>query len=181
MHDYLSKYTDQQLWDLMQKGNKNAFNVLYKRHVQALYNFGLRLTNNQALIKDSLQELFADFWIKRAKQSEVRHVRVYLIKAFRNKLLRKIQQSKKQRTYSFEELFQDFAEDAPDDQAAINRRKALKQQIRQLPERQQEVIHLRYFQNLKHEEIAEILNVNYQSVSNLLHRALNKLKANFES
>jgi RNA polymerase sigma factor (sigma-70 family) len=52
----------------------------------------------------------------------------------------------------------------------------LKTKLEQLPERQREVIHLRYFQNLKNEEIADIINVNYQSVSNLLHRAVKNLK-----
>jgi len=52
----------------------------------------------------------------------------------------------------------------------------LRQAIRTLSHRQQEAIQLRYYQGLSHEEIGELMDLNYQSVSNLLHRALLKLK-----
>ena len=46
---------------------------------------------------------------------------------------------------------------------------------------QQEIIYLYYVNELKHEDIAEILGINYQSSKNLLFRSLSKLKKiNFE-
>lgn len=41
---------------------------------------------------------------------------------------------------------------------------------------QQEIIYLYYVNELKHEDIAEILGINYQSSKNLLFRSLSKLK-----
>jgi RNA polymerase sigma factor (sigma-70 family) len=56
----------------------------------------------------------------------------------------------------------------------------LKKQVRtaigQLPARQQEVIYLRFFQNLMPEEIAGLLAINSQSVSNIIQRALSNLR-----
>lgn len=178
MRHYLSQNSDPELWDLMRKGSKDAFALLYKRHIQSLFNFGLRLTTNRELVKDTLQDFFVDLWQKRNNRTAVQHVRSYLIKSFRNRLLRAIEKANKNRNYSFEELLLDLPETAQD-KAALVRRKLLKEQVQNLPKRQREVVHLRYFQNLKNDEIAEILNINYQSVSNLLHRALEKLKFNF--
>lgn len=171
--------SDNELWNLLQKSSKVAFSALYKRHVQSLLNFGFKFTTNQELIKDTLQELFIEFWNKRASLSDVKHVKVYIMKSFRYKLLRAISKSYKARTYSFEELFIDIPEfEDKDYEAAKARRKRLKKALLQLPKRQREAIHLRYFQNLKNDEIAEIIDINYQSVSNLLQRAILKLKAN---
>ena len=63
-----------------------------------------------------------------------------------------------------------------EDHEKAERREKLRQLVQSLPDRQKEVIHLRFFMNLKNEEIAEVLNINYQSVSNLLVRALKKIK-----
>ncbi len=145
-----------------------------------MFNFGLKLTTDRDRIKDTLQELFTEFWKKRHKRAKVEHVKVYLIKSFRYKLLRTLSKAGKSRTYSFEELFEDLPDlDFLEKEASLERQKQLKEKLQQLSERQREVIHLRYFQNLKNEEIAEILNVNYQSVANLLYRALKQLKGKF--
>ncbi len=176
----LSQKTDKELWDLLRKSNKNAFSILYKRHIESLFNFGLKLTSNREIIKDTLQELFTEFWKKRVSLSEVTHVKVYLIKSFRYKLLRAIAKSNKARTYTFEELLLNIPDLEPTDtELSLERKRKLTKQLKQLPDRQREVIHLRYFQNLKTEEIAEIINVNYQSVSNILYRAIKKLKKHF--
>ena len=169
--------SDTELWMLLRKGNKIAFSILYKRHIQSLFHFGQKLTTDQELIKDVLQELFTEFWTKRGHLSDVKQVKVYLIKSFRYKLLRTISKANKTPIYNLDDLLKDIPEEEIlENELAIERREMLKQKLKDLPERQREVIHLRYFQNLKNDEIAEVISVNYQSVSNLLQRALKNLK-----
>lgn len=174
----LTNKTDKELWELLRKNNKAAFSILYQRHIKALINFGFKFTSNKDLIKDVLQDLFTEFWNKRAALSEVEHVKVYLIKSFRYKLLRAISNANKTNSFGLEDVLKNLPEEeALENEIAFARRSQLKEQLQDLPERQREVIHLKYFQNLKNEEIAEIINVNYQSVSNLLYRAVKKLKS----
>ena len=45
-----------------------------------------------------------------------------------------------------------------------------------LPKRQKEAIYLKYYSGLKAKEIAKIMNINYQSVINLLFKAIKSLK-----
>jgi len=177
MHLTPNQKSDKELWNLLRTGNKNAFSALYKRHVQALLHFGSKLTNDRELIKDTLQELFIDFWNKNTSLSEVEHVKVYLIKSFRYKLIRAISQANKTQFYELEDLVKEIpTAQIIENEISSERQRKLKIKLKQLPERQREIIHLRYFQNLKNEEIASILNVNYQSVSNLLYRAIKNLK-----
>ena len=49
-----------------------------------------------------------------------------------------------------------------------------------LPARQKEVLYLKFYQNLSNQEIAELLKVQYQSVSNLLQRALAFLRTHWK-
>jgi RNA polymerase sigma factor (sigma-70 family) len=51
--------------------------------------------------------------------------------------------------------------------------------LNQLPKRQREVIYLRYYQNLERDEIADIMGVNPQSVSNLLQAAFKTFRENW--
>ena len=61
-------------------------------------------------------------------------------------------------------------------ETSLQRKNLLKEKLNQLPDRQREVIHLRYYHNLKNDEIAEVLEMNYQSVANLLGRAIKNLR-----
>lgn len=178
--DY-SNIPDSQLWQLLQENDKAAFSFIYKRHIKSLYNFGLKHTTNKELLKDTIQELFIDIWSKRMKQSEVKHLKVYLIKALRYKLLRAAAAQYKSRTYDLIEIMDPIdTNNDLEQKLLVERRYKLNIQLDKLPKRQREVIYLRYFQNISNDEIGEILNVNYQSVSNLLYRALTKLRSNFK-
>lgn len=169
--------SDLQLWNLIRKGDRSAFAILYQRHIKSLYNYGLRISSDRGLIQDSLQELFIEFWNKKEKLSEVKQVKIYLIKSFRYKLLRAISQSQKLNQISIEDLLVEIPGIEKSKNEVLQKRKnLLKEILKEMPEKQRTVIHLKYYQRLSNSEIAEILNVNYQSVSNLLHRALNKLK-----
>ena len=48
--------------------------------------------------------------------------------------------------------------------------------LNKLPKRQKEAIYLKYYSGLKATEIAEIMDINYQSVVNILHKAIKNLK-----
>ena len=63
-----------------------------------------------------------------------------------------------------------------EDSDADNRAKHLMQVFSQLSPHQQEIIYLYYVNELKHDEIAEIMGINYQSSKNLLFRSLTRLR-----
>jgi RNA polymerase sigma factor (sigma-70 family) len=56
------------------------------------------------------------------------------------------------------------------------RTKNISKLLNKLPKRQKEAIYLKYYSGLKATEIAEIMNINYQSVVNILYKALKNLK-----
>jgi RNA polymerase sigma-70 factor (ECF subfamily) len=57
----------------------------------------------------------------------------------------------------------------------------LRKAIAVLSKRQQEAIQLRFYQGLSNDQIAELMEMNYQSVSNLLYTALCRIKKNLKA
>ena len=48
--------------------------------------------------------------------------------------------------------------------------------LNKLPKRQREVIYLKYYYNLNTKQISEVMEVNYQSVVNFMHKAIKRLR-----
>ena len=53
----------------------------------------------------------------------------------------------------------------------------LRKTLSLLSKRQKEIIYLKYYQHLDHGQIAELMNITRQSVYNLLHEAIQKLRS----
>lgn len=166
-----------QLWNKFLSGDKSAFSQIYKFYVKDLTLFGFKITNKQDLINDALQELFVSLWTKRSKLPEVKHVKSYLIISLRNLLLRRIQESQKTKIYNIDEfLINALSADEETHTEAELLSQLIKTRLELLPSRQREILHLKYYQNLSHDEIAAVMNINYQSVANLLSRSIHKLQ-----
>lgn len=177
----LQQKTDQELLQIIKDDNHLAFKEIYKRYILSLSNFGKKFTDDRGLLKDTLQELFINIWNKRQQLTHVKNLKVYLIKSLRNRLIRKLSEKSRLVLHDIEEVYNavEFIEFAELEHEKIIL-KELKKQVNLLPERQREVIHLRYYQQLTHDEISEILSINYQSVSNLLFRAIKKLQQSLQ-
>ena len=52
----------------------------------------------------------------------------------------------------------------------------LAEAMARITERQREIIHMKYYQQLEYEEIAQVMGLNYQSARNLVNRALIALR-----
>jgi RNA polymerase sigma factor (sigma-70 family) len=63
-----------------------------------------------------------------------------------------------------------------EDEASQYYVRKLQQLIPKLSKRQQEIIYLRFYENLDNEAIAEVMSLSRQAVANLLWRALKELK-----
>lgn len=172
---------DISIWKACLDGNRGAFEVLYKRYFPLLYVYGLKLVADRELVQDTIQDLFVKLIQNKEQFSSVTNLRSYLYCAFRNRLLDTLRQVKI--TYEISECEDVFISDnlfdrifKEDDMEKEQTRKLLKA-YKELPFRQQEILYLFYVKELKHEEIATILNINNQSSKNLLFRAVSKLKS----
>ncbi|MFN4144271.1 MAG: RNA polymerase sigma factor [Runella sp.] len=161
-------------WSSFKQGDRQAFERIYRGYVQVLYRYGRSFTEDEAMIMDSIHDLFADLWQKRDRLGDTDNIKFYLLKALKHRLWRsQVIQSK---FSPFDSYSQD--EETQEKEFESNRQMEdyLPAQLSQLTERQREIIHLRFYENLSHQQIAELLQINPQSAKNLLHRTIEALR-----
>ncbi len=179
----MAHMNDTQLWKNFQEGDKSAYTEIYRTHVKAMYRYGMSLVPaSEAFVFDCIHDVFTEIWVKRTRLTVPDNVRYYLLKCLKVRVLHLLQ--RKERTnqpldqIDFDEL---WAEPSYEDiftfgEEKQNREDLVKKLMSQLPPRQQEVLRLRFVEELDYKEIAQILSVNPQSAQNLVFRAIEKLR-----
>jgi RNA polymerase sigma factor (sigma-70 family) len=176
---------DRQLWLRFKDGSESAFEEIYQTHVDPLYQYGMQIAANPDFVEETIQQLFVYLWNKRANLGEVHCIKGYLIKCLRREILRKL---KKERQFLSEEqiltgdafLTSDSCMDMMiRDQEEEERVHKLKRAMEHFSKREMEIIHLRFFQDLAYEHIAEMLGLNLKYVYNTASRAFQKLRDHY--
>lgn len=177
-----TKMSDSLLWKQMKLGNEKAFETLFKKWYNDLYFYGLRIAQDETIVKDAIQDIFLEIWASRTKLSDATHPKIYLTTSLRRRLIRLITKNKKESHQkreaviayqNFELTVEDFIVESERSHRQI---KTMRQGITQLTKTQKEVIFLKYYNGFDDKEISQILNIKYQSVRNTVHRALVNLR-----
>jgi RNA polymerase sigma factor (sigma-70 family) len=171
------------IWDKILTGDRDALGRLMHSYFRPLANYGLRFTTDKEVIKDSIQELFIVVWERRSHLAVAVNVKSYLFSSFRRLLLRTLKKMHKSATLTLDSSYlENFALILGVDDKIIQTEHAIKLSkhfnflISSLPERQKEVVYLKFFESLSREEISHILEIAPQTVSNILQIALGKLR-----
>ncbi|CAG5069170.1 hypothetical protein DYBT9623_01906 [Dyadobacter sp. CECT 9623] len=169
------------LWQKFKAGDSEAMGKLAQIHYRSLYNYATKFSSDPDFIRDAIQELYMDLWERRSFLNETAFVKSYLLKALRHRLIKESVRLK--RFQQPESAFFDGNESDPsvevhiiEDEHNRHQQGRLKQIISLLSKRQQEIIYLRFYQNLDHEDISNVMGLGRQSVANLLYRTLKEIK-----
>ncbi len=175
--------SDEALMLRYQDGDYSAFELLYQRHKQSLFQFMLRLCPNQGIT----EELFQDVWIKlidaRSRYEVEAKFTSYLFQIARNRV---IDHFRKHSTFSetnqnnFDEMLStvpDRITEQPEKQVEMQEiHNALFKLIDGLPHEQKEVFLLKEEAGLTVPEIAALINENPEAIKSRLRYAIRKLK-----
>jgi len=173
---------DIQLWDEFRGGNKGSFERLMQVHYARLYAYGTKFSKDREFVKDCLQDLFLELWRNRTSLGNTDHVKSYLFKCVRNKIFRAIQKNKWQaQTTTLDDHYMFDVEFSIEhhlirEQTLRDTAIRFSNVLNALPKRQKEIIYLRYYQDLEIAEIVKVMDINAQSVYNLINKALSRLQ-----
>ena len=177
----MKTYDDHKLWSKLKSGDEKSFSLLFEKYYGDLINYGNSFSPFAEKVQDCVQDVFADVWLYRESLQEPNVVKAYLLSSVRKRIARLYERDhifrKIANTDSIEFLF-DFSveHELIADETTAERVLHLNKLLNDLPPRQKEALFLRYNQGLTVEQVAEMLEVNYQSASNLLHRGLLTLR-----
>lgn len=174
--------TESNLWDAFQRGDIEAFETIYRTNSAALLAYGKRLSKDHDLVKDAVQDIFVEIWMRRGNLRSLHTIKFYLFKIMRNRLSKLHQKgaafsSTDELSLAEDELLTPSVELLITQEETItDQQTRLQRAIVSLPARQREAVMLAFYHNFSNEEIAGIMGINHQSVTNHLNRAYTSLR-----
>lgn len=168
------------LWIRFIEGDDKAYAELYNRYIDDLFAFGMHFTPDRESVKDCIQEVFIYLYKNRSKQRKISNIKCYLFSALKNELFDLFKKSIEyyqietiepvfSTEYSVEELFVEAETDR-------SNKAKVKELLQILSPKQNEIIYYRYVEEMSYDEIGALMHMNNQSVRNLVHRSILKVR-----
>ena len=179
------KLPDEKLIRLFKAGatREAAFAAIIRKYQERLYWHLRRMLHVHEDADDVLQNTFIKVWKNLDKFREDARLYTWLYRIATNEALTHINKEKKHRNGSLDNEDLGLAdrlradEYFDGDEAAIK----LQEAIDQLPEKQKLVFNMRYFQELKYDELSEILETSVGALKASYHHAVKKIEQYLKS
>ena len=150
-------HNEAELLNLIAQGDQHAYQTIFERYWDKIYNAALLLSKSTALAEDITQDVFAMVWEKRNTLPSIEKFEGFLFITARNLIysrMRKLASDKAYRQY-LQHYFQEQQEESVHEQVAYRElEQNILRAIQQLSPQQQKVFRLSRFQGMQHKEIA---------------------------
>lgn len=167
---------DEELMSRVRNGASEMLGVLFDRYQSPLFNFYCKLTGSRTLSEDLVQEVFVRILKYRQSYRPGTPFRPWIYQIARNA---RTDHFRRQHTeVEWEPELSPavaFADSAQQKQEV----ELLYRALLQIPEEKREVLVLSRFQDMKYEEIAQLLGCEVSTVKVKVHRALQELREAF--
>jgi RNA polymerase sigma-70 factor (ECF subfamily) len=164
-------------------GDQRALEQFYRAHHGAVYQFALRLVRNTADAAELVNEAMLEVWRSASRFRGESRVRTWLLGIVNYRaidLMRKRKPRSEDLTGA-EEIADEDACDIPKALAAVENAAHVRTCVERLPDRQRQVVHLTFFEQLAYPEIAQVLSVPTGTVKTRIMHAKQRLLRCLES
>ena len=180
---------DETLATQVARGNSAALEVLYDRYASIVLGISLKVTGDQALAEDVLQETFWRVWQSAATYQPqlgsftgwlFRIARNLAIDAYRRRNVRPQAISGLEGSDPILDEMPDPNTDVPEQAQSILKNRQIRKALASLPVVQRQVIEMAYFYGMTRQEIAEATGEALGTIHTRARLALQKLRGEFE-
>ncbi|MDQ5954417.1 MAG: hypothetical protein QG583_345 [Patescibacteria group bacterium] len=153
------------------QGDNTAFKEIYDLTINRVYSFVLYRIKDKGEALDICQDIYFSLWKYLPKFQYISEVHFYafLFKVARRQLIKA--RAKSMNKVDLDEIF-----DIPSEDGEKEDYRNLLQNIQTLKDNERITIELRYFEDLKFEDIALSLGISENNAKVIHHRAINKLR-----
>lgn len=167
-------------------GNEEAFDEIYHRYEKRMYDLAYRLSHSDADAKDAVQETFLSVHQSISSLREPKYFSLWIRKILLSKIKQIFARNKTKTIpdddYRFVNQEETHTEFLPNEQMHFTSDQLqLQDFVNQLPFHYREVLILTYFENLKNQEIADILDIPIGTIKSRLSMARSILKTQIET
>ena len=167
-----------------QRGDEEAFSILFQTHKKRVYSVCLLMTKDVAEAEDLTQEAFLQVFRSVGSFRGDSAFSTWLYRVAVNTVLMKLRRKKAPPTVSLDEpvnsespsLHRDFGKSDPDLTGVVDRL-ALRRALQELPEGCRKIFALHEVEGYQHHEIAELLDCSIGNSKSQLHKAKMKMRA----
>jgi RNA polymerase sigma-70 factor (ECF subfamily) len=177
----LHDLADEDLMQLVRKGDSAAFEVVYERHATAAFSLAYRMVGSRNAAEDVVQEAFLSLWRSGARYDRARgSVRTWVLGIVHNRAIDALRRSmvhdrRRASDEGIEERFE--ARERTDVEAARNdEAREVHAALKSLPDEQCKVIELAYFGGFSQSEIAAMLETPLGTVKGRMRLGLEKMR-----
>jgi RNA polymerase sigma-70 factor, ECF subfamily len=178
----LRSLADEDVMQLVRRGDARAFEIIYERHSAAAFSLAYRMMGTRSRAEDVTQDAFLSLWRSGARYDRARgSVRTWVLGIVHHRAidaLRRatVQDRGKTGDEGIEERFE--ARERTDVEAARREEAGtVRSAMRTLPSDQCQVIELAYFGGFTHTEIAAMLDAPVGTIKGRMRLGLKKMRA----
>jgi RNA polymerase sigma-70 factor (ECF subfamily) len=178
----LRSLADEDVMQLVRRGDARAFEVIYERHSSAAFSLAYRMMGTRAGAEDVTQDAFLSLWRSGARYDRARgSVRTWVLGIVHHRAIDALRRATvhDRRRAGDEGIEERFEARERTDVEAARREEAgtVRSALSSLPADQSQVIELAYFGGFTHTEIAEMLDAPVGTVKGRMRLGLKKMKA----
>jgi RNA polymerase sigma-70 factor (ECF subfamily) len=173
--------TDENLMLAVRQGDVSKLGELFDRHHRALFDFFVRMTSNRAASDDMVQDVFFRMLKYRATFRDDSRFKAWMFHIARNARIDHYHK------HQVETVLEDDGANAPESPLPFPGRRLEEEQDRlllecamfKLSEEKREVLILSRYQEMKYEQIAELMGCEVGAIKVRVHRAIKELREIF--
>ncbi|MGH7451773.1 MAG: RNA polymerase sigma factor, partial [bacterium] len=173
MPDYTS-HSDQQLAQLIQHSDAEAFKTIYYRYYRPLFRFAFYRTHSKEISQDLIHDTFARLWSNRERLDPEKSLKAYLYRTVNNLVIDHLRHKATEEAYLQEQPPAEELLDQLEDDVVLRER--IENAIAGLPENARLVFMLYHFEGFKYAEITEALEISVKTVESRMSKALQILR-----
>ena len=184
LFESISKVTDREIKILCSECRyEEAFNGIVESYTERLYWHVRRMLCTHEDTNDMMQEIFIKIWKALPDFRGDSGLYTWLYRVATNETLNRLRKKKINAVMELDSIGNSLASKIDDDPyfCGTDLQRELHKAIQKLPDKQKAVFCLRYFDEMKYEDIAEITGTSVGALKASYHHAYNKVREYLES
>jgi RNA polymerase sigma-70 factor, ECF subfamily len=178
----LRSLADEDVMQLVRRGDARAFEIVYERHSAAAFSLAYRMMGTRSGAEDVTQDAFLSLWRSGARYDRARgSVRTWVLGIVHHRAIDALRRATvhDRRRAGDEGIEERFEARERTDVEAARREEAgtVRGALSSLPADQSQVIELAYFGGFTHTEIADMLDAPVGTIKGRMRLGLKKMRA----
>lgn len=155
--------------------SQNLYHSKVLTATDGMYRYALSIVHDQETAKDVVQDCLSKIWSRRKELSNIEKVNAWTFRIVRNRCIEIL---RKDRYTDLDDKVISMWQNDSVEQNAINEdfMSWMKEILKSLPQKQQEVFHLREIEDMSYQDIATTCGLTESDVKVNIHRARKRVK-----